>query len=128
MSGNVQYLSPGAYFSTDYSPIKDPAWNSRAYAIVNCVLDEMAQHVTPGISATSEEFLDYFCDFMLDNYGCLAYMVLNELGLTGCGDLYEIASAILKGGFSKTPCFFRPDKFIGYYDFKTEFADAEPKD
>lgn len=128
MNGGIKYLSPETYFSRDYSSIKDPAWSARAYAIINCVLDEMAQSLKPGGTASSEEFLDYFCDFMLDNYGSLAYMVLNELGLTGCGDLYEIASSVLKAGFSKTPCFFQPEKFIGYYNFKTEFASAEPRD
>ncbi len=98
---------------------KDSRYDPLAYAFLLKVIHEASEEMKGHM--TGQELLLFYRNFMLDNFGPMAYCVLTSWGVKTCEDvgamvfnLYD-SKRIQK---TKEDCF---EDFIGGYDFNEAF-------
>jgi len=109
--------------------LRDPRYSRDAYLLVRDALDFTKKGstrreglaITEHEHITGQELLAGMRDYVLEQFGPMAIMVLAEWGITRCEDFGEIVFNIVEAGlFSKTETDSRED-FQNGYDFEEAF-------
>lgn len=97
---------------------KDPRYNARAYTLLmdvfECLQKEM--HDVP-----ADAILDDFRDAALDEFGPLAFRVLEEWGVKRCEDIGEMMFNLTDSGRIAKSDNDTKESFLGGYDFHEAF-------
>ena len=93
----------------------DDRYDPRAYSLALAVAEGLREHIT------GMEYLERFRDFALDEFGPMAFAVLDDWGVHNCTDVGEIVFNLVETWrLGKTEQDSRAD-FIGGYDFREAF-------
>ncbi|MBN1257865.1 MAG: hypothetical protein JXA52_09190 [Planctomycetes bacterium] len=87
---------------------------------------ERAEDGTDRFHITGQELLEGFRIYALEQYGDLAYSVLNHLGLHSGADVGQIVFLMVEAGYMGKRDSDSPSDFNECYDFKTTFKAPRP--
>ena len=96
---------------------RDRRYDARAYAL----LCETFRSVFRDGDATSEDILDEFKELALDQYGPMAYAVLDAWGVRECSDIGEMMVNLVESGRIEKGENDNYEDFRSGYDFKEAF-------
>lgn len=100
---------------------KDPRYNARAYCLVGQVIKELVDDLKR--QPTPEEIVDDFRDYVLDRYGPMSAMVLEEWGFKECQDIGEVIQNLVEAKLLFDADGMYGGTFPALYDFKDAFVE-----
>ena len=100
---------------------KDPRYNARAYCLVAEVLKYLVGELKR--EPNSAEVIDGFHDYVIDRYGPMSFMVLEEWGLKECQDVGEVVQNLVEAKFVPGENGIYDGTFPAPYVFKDAFYD-----
>jgi uncharacterized repeat protein (TIGR04138 family) len=97
---------------------RDARYEARAYALLSAVIQKLGEG---GRSFSGEDVLEEFKETALDQYGPLAYTVLDAWGVRRCEDVGEMMFNLAESGRVGKGEDNTAESFAGGYDFKEAF-------
>lgn len=98
---------------------KDGRYQARAYALLMDVINFLG--TKGGGHMTAADILDEFKERALDQYGPLAFFVLNEWGVSRCEDVGVMMGNLVTSHRVRSDPGDSPEDFAGGYDFRETF-------
>lgn len=100
---------------------KDPRYNARAYCLIAEILKELVEDLKR--DPEPAEIVEDFRDFVLDRYGPMSAMVLDEWGVKECQDIGEMVQNLVEAKFIPGANGLYDGTFPALYGFKDAFVD-----
>ena len=97
---------------------KDGRYDARAYALLMDVVHYLGEG---GRHVSGEDILDEFKERALDQYGPMAYTVLDEWGVRRCEDVGEMMFNLSEARRVRREDGDTPEAFVAGYDFREAF-------